>query len=66
MQLCQNMNIFGRSSGEEIDLDGLPPPSTELLPDSRPQEVNSQFNSAQGQASQEITVGTGHIQVKLV
>lgn len=69
MQLFQNMtnmNIVRPNYGEEIDLDGLPFPFPKLLSDSKQQGVDSQFDSAQGQASQEITLGTGHIQVKLV
>lgn len=66
MQLCQNMtnmNIIGPGSREEIELDGLPPPSPETLSESRQQEVDSQFANLHGQASKEITLGTGHIQV---
>lgn len=72
MQPCQNMtnmNIVGLSSGEEVHFDGLPSSSFELLPpdgtvpDSRQQEVNSQFASPHGQASQEFTQGTGNVLV---
>lgn len=72
MQLCQNMtnmNIIGPGSREEIELDGLPPPSPETLPESRQQEVDGQFASPPGSSlerNNEITQGTGHIQVKLV
>lgn len=61
-----NMNIIGPMSDEEIDLDGVPPPSPELLSESRQQEVDSQAASPQGQVSKEITLSTGHIQVNLV
>lgn len=69
MQLCQTMtkmNINGPGSREEIELDGLPPPSPETLSESRQQEVDGQFANPHGQASEEITLGTGHIQVILV
>lgn len=69
MHLCQtmtNMNINGPGSREEIELDGLPPPSPETLSESRQQEVDGQFVNPHGQASEEITLGTGHIQVILV
>lgn len=69
MQLCQimtKMNINGPGSREEIELDGLPPPSPETLSESRQQEVDGQFANPHDQASEEITLGIGHIQVILV
>lgn len=63
------MNIVDTSSEEEIDLDSLSSTSSELLPPdgtvlySRKQDVNSQFVSNHGQASQEIGLGTGHVQI---
>lgn len=67
MQLCQSMTIIERVRPrpvEEIDLDGLSSTSDELLlpdgtvPDSRHQEAKSPFASPNGQASQELTIGT--------
>lgn len=66
MQLCQVMTIIERvrPRPEEIDLDRLSSTSDELLPpdgtvpDSRHQEVKSPFASPNGQASQELTIGT--------
>lgn len=72
MQLCQrmtNIDIVEQSSGEDIDLDGLTSTSSELLPPdgtvlySRQQDVNNQFVSNHGQASQEIALRTGHVQI---
>lgn len=66
---CQNMtnmNMIGPGSREESGLDGLPPHFPELLSESKQQEVDSQFASPKSQASKEITMVTGHIQVKLV
>lgn len=74
MQLCQNMtnlNIVGRRTGNDIDLNGLSSTSSELLPTdgtvlySRQdlEDVNSQIASTRGQASQEITLGTGNVQI---
>lgn len=63
------MNIVDTSSEEEIDLDSLSSTSSELLPPdgtvlySRKQDVNSQFASNHGQASQEIALWTGHVQI---
>lgn len=61
-----NMNIVGPMSDEEIDLNGVPPSSPELLTESRQQEVDSQAASPQGQVSKEITPRTGNIHVNLV
>ncbi|XP_052710850.1 hillarin-like [Crassostrea angulata] len=59
------MNIVGPMSDEEIDLNGVPPSSPELLTESRQQEVDSQAASPQGQVSKEITPRTGNIHVNL-
>lgn len=55
------MNLVGQRVEEEINIDSLPPPSPELLPedgavpDTRQQEVDNQFASSRDQAMQELT-----------
>lgn len=71
------MNIVGQRVEEEIDIDNVPPPSSELVPppppeflppdsevpDTRQQDVYSQHACSQDQTSQNLTSGRETVHV---